>query len=111
MPVFPDLRFVPLAALHTATSPVGSRACLRYFLPQSTPNSDIDLPPWLPPKQTNANDLEWAPLHTLDLSRIAGEDFTEVPEDVVKDVGQAFSQVGFIYCEGHGLSYGELLRQ
>jgi hypothetical protein len=47
----------------------------------------------------------------LDLSRIGGEDYTEVPEDVVKDVGQAFSQVGFIYCEGHGLSYGELLRQ
>lgn len=36
---------------------------------------------------------------------------TVVPEDVVRDVGEAFNTVGFIYAVDHGLSYGELLRQ
>lgn len=74
-------------------------------------NSDLDLPPWIPPTETKDTELEWAPLHTLDLSRITGDGYTDVPEDVVRDVGEAFNKVGFIYCENHGLSYGELLRQ
>lgn len=50
-------------------------------------------------------------MHTLDLSRITGDDMSEVPDDIVRDVGDAFRDVGFIYCENHGLSYGDVLRQ
>ncbi|PWN51084.1 Clavaminate synthase-like protein [Violaceomyces palustris] len=75
------------------------------------PASTLDIPPWTPPEVTKAKDIEWAPLHTLDLSQVTGDDFTQVPESVVQEVGEAFSKDGFIYAENHGLSWDEVLRQ
>ncbi|PWY97905.1 Clavaminate synthase-like protein [Testicularia cyperi] len=75
------------------------------------PSANVDLPPWNPPTPTKETDLEWAPLSTLDLSKITGDDFTNVPADVVEEVGQAFSRDGFIYAENHGQSWDEVLRQ
>ncbi|WFD33707.1 hypothetical protein MCUN1_000520 [Malassezia cuniculi] len=71
----------------------------------------IDIPPWIPPKPSTKTDFEWAPLHTLDLSQITGEEFDQVPEEVVQQVGEAFSKDGFIYAVNHGLSYDQVLRQ
>ncbi|GAK67410.1 clavaminate synthase-like protein [Moesziomyces antarcticus] len=70
-----------------------------------------ELPAWTPPVPTRETDLEWAPLTTLDLSQISGDDFTSVPESVVREVGEAFSRDGFIYAENHGLSWEHVLRQ
>lgn len=75
------------------------------------PSADVNIPPWVPPTPTRETDLEWAPLSTLDLSQISGDDFTSVPEQVVHEVGQAFSRDGFIYAENHGLSWDQVLRQ
>ncbi|SPO30441.1 uncharacterized protein UTRI_06371 [Ustilago trichophora] len=77
-------------------------------MPVSAPPT---LDPWIPPCPTRETDLEWAPLTTLDLSLITGDDFTNVPSSVVSEVGQAFSRDGFIYAENHGLSWSQVLRQ
>lgn len=71
----------------------------------------VKLPAWVPPEPTRETDLEWAPLTTLDLSTITGDDYTCVPESVVASVGEAFSRDGFIYAENHGLSWDQVLRQ
>ena len=70
-----------------------------------------EIPPWVPPKPTKQDDIEWAPLNTLDLSKVTGEDFTEVPDDLVKTVGEAFRTSGFMYAENHGWTYDQVLRQ
>lgn len=75
------------------------------------PSSQLDIPPWTPPETTKAEDIEWAPLHTLDLTKISGDDLTEVDDEVVAQVGKAFNESGFIYAENHGLSYDDVLRQ
>ena len=70
-----------------------------------------EIPPWVPPKPTKQDDIEWAPLNTLDLSKVTGDDFTEVPDDLVKTVGEAFRTSGFMYAENHGWTYDQVLRQ
>ena len=78
----------------------------------TAPTTKPEVPPWVPPKESQqTSHLEWAPLHTLDLSLITGEEMDQVPEHVVKDVGDAFANDGFIYAENHGLSYDQVLRQ
>lgn len=74
-------------------------------------SAKVDIPPWNPPAPSSVTDLDWAPLHTLDLSLITGDELNEVPQDVVEKVGEAFSKDGFIYAENHGLSYDQVLRQ
>ncbi|GAC94239.1 hypothetical protein PHSY_001810 [Pseudozyma hubeiensis SY62] len=75
------------------------------------PSTAPALKPWVPPTPTTETDLEWAPLHTLDLSTITGEDYTTVPDSIVSSVGEAFSRDGFIYAVNHGLSWEHVLRQ
>ncbi len=75
------------------------------------PSTSANLPPWIPPQPTRETDLEWAPLTTLDLSTITGDDYTSVPDSVVASVGEAFSRDGFIYAENHGLTWEHVLRQ
>lgn len=60
---------------------------------------------------TSFADLDWAPLNSLDLSKITGDDFTEVPDEVVQEVSESFKTSGFMYAENHGLSYEDVLRQ
>ncbi|WFD04076.1 hypothetical protein MOBT1_002775 [Malassezia obtusa] len=73
---------------------------------------DIPVEPWTPPKETTHGDeIHWAPLYTLDLSQVQGENWSEVPEQVVKDTGDALANVGFIYAENHGLDQEDILRQ
>lgn len=106
------LDFSPSSLLSSCSPRRASLAVLAPALSTPELRSDIDLPPWLPPKQTKEQGLEWAPLHTLDLSRVTiSGDHTNVPDDVVRDVGRAFNTIGFIYAVDHGLTYGELLRQ
>ncbi|WFD05418.1 hypothetical protein MVES1_000748 [Malassezia vespertilionis] len=71
----------------------------------------VQIPAWTPPAETKKEDLDWAPLHTLDLSKIQGEDFDQVPQDVVEQVGEAFSKDGFMYAVNHGLTHEQVLRQ
>ncbi|EPQ30500.1 uncharacterized protein PFL1_02026 [Pseudozyma flocculosa PF-1] len=75
------------------------------------PASTLDIPAWTPPTPTQQKDIDWAPLRTLDLSKVTGDDFTDVPADVVQEVGDAFHRDGFIYAENHGLSWDQVLRQ
>ncbi|CBQ71318.1 conserved hypothetical protein [Sporisorium reilianum SRZ2] len=75
------------------------------------PSTSVTLPAWVPPQPTRETDLDWAPLTTLDLSQITGDDYTNVPDSVVAAVGEAFSRDGFIYAENHGLSWEHVLRQ
>ncbi|CAD6887141.1 unnamed protein product [Tilletia controversa] len=75
------------------------------------PSSVLDIPHWEPPKETTRQDIEWAELKTLDLSKVTGKDFTQVPQDVVKEIGDALHKDGFIYAENHGLSWENVLRQ
>lgn len=56
-------------------------------------------------------DLEWAPLNTLDLSQITGDDFTEVPDSVVQEVSESFARDGFMYAVNHGMSWESVKRQ
>ncbi|WFD21134.1 hypothetical protein MCAP1_003391 [Malassezia caprae] len=81
------------------------------FIPSQS-SSQIPVEPWTPPKETQLKDqVNWAPLYTLDLSQITGEGYSQVPEQIVKDLGDALANVGFIYAEKHGLSYDQVLRQ
>ena len=76
-----------------------------------SPTSSHSIPPWTPPTPSKKEDFDWAPLHTLDLSQIQGDEFDQIPNEVVEQVGNAFSQDGFIYAVNHGLPYEEVLRQ
>lgn len=77
----------------------------------SSSSSRPQVPAWVPPPQTKAQDIEWAPLNTLDLSAVTGDDFLQVPDDVVEQAGHAFQTSGFMYAENHGLAYEDVLRQ
>lgn len=73
---------------------------------------DIPVEEWIPPPETKHGDkVNWAPLYTLDLAQVTGEGFSQVPEQVVRDVGEALSTVGFIYAKNHGLSEDQVRRQ
>ncbi|WFD01823.1 hypothetical protein MOBT1_000503 [Malassezia obtusa] len=74
-------------------------------------SAPLDIPAWNPPAPSKNEDFDWAPLHTLDLSLISGDNFEEIPEEVVKQVGDAFSKDGFVYAINHGLPYEKVLRQ
>lgn len=68
--------------------------------------------PWMPPEETRLGEnISWAPLYTLDLSQIHEESSSPVSEQIVQEVGSAFSDAGFIYVENHGLDYQDVLRQ
>ncbi len=56
-------------------------------------------------------DIDWAPLWTLDLSQVTGENFTEVPQKIVDEAEQAFHRDGFIYAVNHGYAWEDTLRQ
>ena len=73
--------------------------------------STRSIPPWIPPPPSKVTDFDWAPLETLDLSLITGENMDQVPVSVVEQVGTAFSSTGFMYAINHGLTYDQVLRQ
>lgn len=75
------------------------------------PSANTDIAPWIPPPPTQTENIDWAPLPTLDLSRITGDDFTEVPDDLVAEASEAFHKIGFVYGINHGLSWEQVLRQ
>ncbi len=69
------------------------------------------LPPWIPPAESvHVSELEWAQLYTLDLGQVSGDEYDHVPPQVVRDVGRALSEDGFMYAENHGLSEAHVLR-
>lgn len=63
------------------------------------------------PPLLSYTDIDWAPLWTLDLSQITGDNFTEVPAQLVSEAAEALSRDGFIYAINHGLSWDQVLRQ
>ena len=67
-----------------------------------------NIKPWIPPLPSRKTDFDWAPLETLDLSLITGDDMDQVPESVVEQVGNAFCTTGFMYAVNHGLSYDQV---
>ncbi|EIN12439.1 Clavaminate synthase-like protein [Punctularia strigosozonata HHB-11173 SS5] len=69
-----------------------------------------DIPRWEAPP-TSTKDFDYAGLQTLDLSTVTGDEYEQVPADVVKTIGEALSQDGFIYVTNHGLRPDEVQRQ
>ncbi|CDO74705.1 hypothetical protein BN946_scf184847.g13 [Trametes cinnabarina] len=74
------------------------------------PGKLSDVPRWEYPPTSN-KEFDYATLETLDLSRITGDEYEIVPEDVVKSIGDALARDGFIYATNHGLSSEQIQRQ
>ncbi|KAI0369051.1 Clavaminate synthase-like protein [Pilatotrama ljubarskyi] len=74
------------------------------------PGLTSDIPRWEYPP-TSDKTFDYANLETLDLSQITGDEYENVPEEVVKTIGDAFARDGFIYATNHGLSSEQILRQ
>lgn len=64
-----------------------------------------DVPVWEAPPVT-AEDLEWADILTIDLSKLATE-----KEELIKTVATALQRDGFFYVIGHDIAPETLLRQ
>ncbi|EIN12314.1 Clavaminate synthase-like protein [Punctularia strigosozonata HHB-11173 SS5] len=69
-----------------------------------------DIPKFdFPPE--SQKEFDYAKLETLDLSVVTGDEYEQVPESVVKTIGDAFTRDGFIYATGHGLNPETIQRQ
>lgn len=67
------------------------------------------VPQWIPPEPTNLP-LDWASLHTIDLSLLDSPD-PKVVEDLVQLTKTAIKEDGFLYLTNYGVSLDQLQRQ
>ena len=67
------------------------------------------VPDWEPPKATK-EDLDFASLHTIDLSLLDSSD-PKVVEDLVQLTKTAIREDGFLYLVNYGVSLEQLHRQ
>lgn len=68
-----------------------------------------DVPRWQPPEPTKEN-LDWASLHTIDLSLLDSPD-DQVVNDLVQLTKTAIKDDGFLYLTNYGVSLDQLQRQ
>ncbi|WWC93855.1 hypothetical protein V866_000691 [Kwoniella sp. B9012] len=68
-----------------------------------------EIPPWVPPSETKEN-LDWASLRTLDLSKLDSDDPKDV-EKLLEDTKYAIKNDGFLYLTNYGISLEKLHRQ
>lgn len=78
------------------------------FAPPSTEGKPV-VPEWWPPAVTQM-DLDWAALHTIDLSLLDSHE-PRVVEDIVKLTKAAIREDGFLYLTNYGISLDQLHRQ
>lgn len=78
------------------------------FTPPST-NNKPPVSKWIPPPPTQ-EDLDWATLHTIDLSLLDSPDPTAV-DDLVQLTKKAIHEDGFLYLVNYGVSLDQLQRQ
>lgn len=78
------------------------------FEPPSTAGKP-QVPKWIPPEATK-EDLDWASLHTIDLSLLDSSD-SKVVADLVQLTKTAIKEDGFLYLTNHGISLAQLHRQ
>lgn len=78
------------------------------FNPPSTQGKPA-VPQWDPPEPTSM-DLDWASLHTIDLSLLDSPD-TKVVENLVQLTKTAIKEDGFLYLTNYGVSLDQLQRQ
>ncbi|KAI0645150.1 Clavaminate synthase-like protein [Trametes meyenii] len=74
------------------------------------PGVTSNVPRWEYPP-TSDKTFDYAQLESLDLSQITGDSYENVPEQIVKTIGDAFARDGFIYAVNHGLSSEQVRRQ
>ena len=67
------------------------------------------VPRWLPPKPTDA-DLNWASLHTINLSLLDSPK-PKVVQDLVQLTKTAIKEDGFLYLTNYGVSLEQLHRR
>lgn len=67
------------------------------------------VPDWIPPEPTK-EDLDWASLHTIDLSLLDSDD-PKVVADLVDLTKTAIKEDGFLYLTNYGVSLQQLHRQ
>ncbi|KAK5115224.1 hypothetical protein LTR85_009982 [Meristemomyces frigidus] len=67
------------------------------------------VPQWIPPEPTKM-DLDWASLHTIELSLLDSPD-PQVVDDLVKLTKTAIKEDGFLYLTNYGVSLDQLQRQ
>ena len=67
------------------------------------------VPKWVPPKPTEEA-LDWASLHTIDLSLLDSPD-AKVVEDLVQLTKTAIRDDGFLYLVNYGVTLEQLHRQ
>lgn len=78
------------------------------FNPPSTEGKP-NVPAWVPPEPTK-EDLDWASLHTIDLSLLDSSD-PNVVNDLVQLTKTAIKEDGFLYLINYGISLDQLHRQ
>ncbi|KAJ9144205.1 Clavaminate synthase-like protein [Pleurostoma richardsiae] len=68
-----------------------------------------EVPEWVPPEPTKM-DLDWADLHSIDLSLLDSDD-PKVVEGLIKLTKTAIKEDGFLYLTNYGVSLEQLHRQ
>lgn len=68
-----------------------------------------EVPKWIPPEPTK-EDLDWANLHTIDLSLLDSPD-PKVVDNLVQLTKTAIKEDGFLYLTNYGVSLDQLHRQ
>ena len=68
-----------------------------------------EVPKWIPPEPTK-EDLDWASLHTIDLSLLNSPD-PSVVDDLIQLTKKSIREDGFLYLVGYGVSTEQLQRQ
>lgn len=68
-----------------------------------------EVPKWIPPEPTREA-LDWANLHTIDLSLLDSPD-PKVVDDLVQLTKKAINEDGFLYLVNYGVSLDQLSRQ
>ena len=89
----------------TTTVAVGESSSVFEKLSLNAAASIPDAPVWEAPPVT-AEDLEWADILTIDLSKLATE-----KEELIKTVATALQRDGFFYVIGHDIAPETVTRQ
>lgn len=66
--------------------------------------------PYIRPEPTK-EDLEYAPLAALDVSKVPDWNQPEGKKELVNDLRRAIEEVGFFYVVGHGIEDLDVRRQ
>jgi hypothetical protein len=74
-----------------------------------TSHGKPEVPKWIPPPPTK-EDLDWANLHTIDLSLLDSPD-PEVVDNLVRLTKKSIREDGFLYLTEYGVSIDQLMRQ